>query len=273
MNYSNNELIIWKENINYDEGYSINPKTNRKIKKTGRLYKKIENQYMQMMDLNNDIYNSIFTKNKYNGNKYQEFIIYKYGFLKEYIKNHQWDCYGININNEKINIQIKLKCINNTKNDLPLGSLENYFTIDKDFILILGEYKGKFTDIDINEIDTKCYYIKINEWKKHFKLDINQIKNLHQTKTDIDIENDINIKDYRNKYYISYGNKDKNNYTKLNFQIVKSINGRNNELRRWMVSIKGSKFKDFLMLFNEINIIDYSYVYNNELILFNNINI
>lgn len=85
MNFTKDELKIWYNNINGD--YSINPKTNRKIKKNGPVYKKIEKEYNKLFkDKNNyDIKNDINNDEKDKTNVENKII----NFLKReiYLRN------------------------------------------------------------------------------------------------------------------------------------------------------------------------------------------
>ena len=45
MEITDNELREWKKNINNEDGTSINPKTKRRIKNTGVIYKNLEKEF------------------------------------------------------------------------------------------------------------------------------------------------------------------------------------------------------------------------------------
>lgn len=112
MEWSDEDLKRWKENI--DNGICINPKTGRKIKDTGQIYKSLEKEFKKRLNLNivKDETNEI----KYNKIDIKEEIQYPFTMpimcftcntviSRFSIFNSLWDIYNKNINN-------KLKFIN-----------------------------------------------------------------------------------------------------------------------------------------------------------------
>jgi DNA-directed RNA polymerase subunit N (RpoN/RPB10) len=55
MEWTDNELQEWKKYINNEDGTSINPRTKRKIKNNGNIYKNLEKEFEKRLCLNNNI--------------------------------------------------------------------------------------------------------------------------------------------------------------------------------------------------------------------------
>lgn len=185
MNFTKDELKIWYNNINGD--YSINPKTNRKIKKNGPVYKKIEKEYNKLFkdknnyDIKNDINND--EKDKTNvENKIINFLkreIYLRNTLKQRI--YDFDIYengkckcdqeiSLKINETddiKEDIKNILEIVKNVYNDKKLQNLYglNYECKIEQMDLDGNVYGFVFRSFDDNYeypiILTHCYSKKI----------------------------------------------------------------------------------------------------------------
>lgn len=193
------------------------------------------------------------------GYTFEREIKKEYELINEFKKNHKWDAYG----NNNIKIQIKL---HKEGTDIRLGSISNYAYMEDDFLLIIGGHQNEYRqieDFDINNIKIKTYYIDCNKWNKCFNKTFNKnyIKNINK-------KNWRDIEKFQNEYYIKYGNYDDNCFTKINYRTVNRNTGRHKEgkEKKWTVSIKKEKVYDFLKMFENVPIIDYS-----EFHLFNNI--
>ncbi len=106
MEWSDEELKKWKENI--DNGICINPKTDRKIKSTGQIYKNLEKEFKKRLSLN--IIKDEINENKSNKIDIKEEIQYPFTIpimcftcntviSRIDIFNRLWDIYNNNINN------------------------------------------------------------------------------------------------------------------------------------------------------------------------------
>lgn len=132
MKWTDDELQEWKINIDDKNNISINPKTKRKIKSNGYIYKSLEKEFEKRLCLN------IYEKNKKIKNKdivdINEDILYPFTMpmmcftcntiiSRIEIFNELWKIYMNNINNNKEYIDDQIKN-NNIKKDKWISTIK-----------------------------------------------------------------------------------------------------------------------------------------------------
>lgn len=153
MKYSKEELIKWINSINGE--YSINPKSNRKIKKNGPTYKKLEEEYnILIKDINLE---EKFEKLDINKNQNINIIENKlvlYLELKDTRKIKIYDYMVLN-KNEYIN-----GCSCNQKIEIKLNEKTE---IKEDILNILGIIKKEYNKKKLQNIYGLNYICNIDE--------------------------------------------------------------------------------------------------------------
>lgn len=154
MDFTKQELEIWHDNLNENDNFCINPKSNRKIKKNGSTYKKLEKNYIKLINKNNInfIENNINIKNKtYIENKIIDFLKKEF-YLRDTLKP---PIYNFKIlENDKCNCEQKISIKINEKKYIK-KDIENILEIindeynNKNIQNIIGlEYECKIEQID-----------------------------------------------------------------------------------------------------------------------------
>jgi DNA-directed RNA polymerase subunit N (RpoN/RPB10) len=162
MEWTDNELQEWKKNINDENSTSINPKTKRKIKNNGNIYKSLEKEFEKRLHLNINDKND--NKQNYDTININDNIPYPFTMpimcftcntviSRIEIFNKLWKIHNNNIDNNmryideqlKINNIEKIKWINKIKNNWwqKIGGFEKINDeIKLDFTISDNEWKS-----------------------------------------------------------------------------------------------------------------------------------
>lgn len=153
MKYNKEELIEWFNSKNGN--YSINPKSNRKIKKNGPTYKKLEEEYnilINEINLEDKIEKLDINKNKNINNIENKLVLYLE--LKDTRKIRIYDYMLLN-KNKYVN-----GCSCNQKIELKLNEKSE---IKEDILNILGIIKKEYDNKEIQNIYGLNYVCNIEE--------------------------------------------------------------------------------------------------------------
>lgn len=153
MKYSKEELIEWFNSKNGE--YSINPKSNRKIKKNGPTYKKLEEEYnilINEINLEEKIEKLNINKNENRNNIENKLVLYLE--LKDTKKIRIYDYMVLN-KNKYVN-----SCPCNQKIEIKLNEKSE---IKEDILNILDIIKKEYNNKEIQNIYGLNYVCNIDE--------------------------------------------------------------------------------------------------------------